>query len=320
MGEDSKSHPTSIALSRTPLAEVDAGTAIVLQVTATCAHGCDLRGRAISVVAPDGQIAAASDLLELTGHVNETAEFTVRTPDEVGDCSWTLVLPKHEADGVVHEESTLPVTVRTIPHETSLAVWGVPSPVVMNGSFRVHVGATCSAGCDLAGKEIEVCDETGVSVARAHLGELPWDGTRALYWTEIDLIAPGTEGSTSRSISFAPAELLLPHGCASARFGFETVKPPQHVVTVKIVLRDANTPVEDAQVRIGVYFGYSDQSGVARVALPQGTYYIDVLKTGYATSSRDIQVTSDVSIDIELAALPSVNYDEYWLFDPSKRL
>ncbi len=118
--------------------------------------------------------------------------------------------------------------------------------------FRIHVGATCSAGCDLTGKEIEICDETGARVARGNLGEAPWDGTRALYWTEVDLVAPATAGSTSRSIGFAPTELRLPHGGASARFGFETVNPPQYSVNVKVVQKDAGTPVEDAQVRLGV--------------------------------------------------------------------
>ena len=120
---------------------------------------------------------------------------------EVGEYSWTLVFPKHEAEGVVHEEGSLPITVKTLAHDTSLAVWGVPSPIVIDHPFRIHVGATCSAGCDLKGKEIQICDETGASIARGNLGETPWDGTRALYWTEVDLVAPAREGATSRSIS-----------------------------------------------------------------------------------------------------------------------
>ena len=124
-----------------------------------------------------------------------------RAPDEVGEYSWTVVFPKHEAEGLVHEEGSLPITVRTMAHDTSLAVWGVPSPIVIDHPFRIHVGATCSSGCDLTGREIQICDETGASIARGKLGETPWDGTRALYWTEVDLVAPAREGATSRSIS-----------------------------------------------------------------------------------------------------------------------
>ena len=315
-----RTHPTSMALTRPPAAEVDAGTDIVLQVKVSCPHRCDLRGHVINVMAPDGAVVAGSGLADFDDTVNETAEFALRAPDEVGEYSWTLVFTRHEADGIVHEEGSIPITVRTLAHDTSLAVWGVPSPIVTEHPFRIHVGATCSAGCDLKGKEIQICDETGASIAREHLGETPWDGTRALYWTEVDLVAPAREGATLRSITFAPTELRLPHGGASARFGFETVKPPQHSVTVKVVQKDAGTPVEDAQVRLGVYFAYSDQTGLARVAIPQGTYGLDVLKTGYETCSRVLDVNGDVTVDVEVAVIPPENPDAYWLFDPTKRV
>ena len=279
--EEPRTHPTSVALSRPPAAEVDAGTDIVLKVKVSCPHGCDLRERVINVMAPDGAVVGEQSACRICRHVNETTEFAFTAPDEVGEYSWTVVFPKQEAEGLVHEEGSLPITVRTLAHDTSLAVWGVPSPIVMDHPFRIQVGATCSAGCDLKGKEIEICDETGASIARGTLGETPLDGTRALYWTEVDLVAPAREGATSRSITFAPTELRLPHGGASARFGFETVKPPQYSVAVKVVQKDAGTPVEDAQVRLGVYFAYSDPNGLARVAMPQGTYSLDVLKTGY---------------------------------------
>ena len=313
-------HQTIVALTAPPAAEVDAGTDIVLKVKVSCAHGCDLRGQIISVMAPDGAVVAGSGLADFADNANETTEFAFTAPEEVGEYSWRLVFPKHEAEGVIHEEGSLPITVTTLAHDTSLAVWGVPSPIVIDDPFRIHVGATCSSGCDLKGREIEICDETGNSIARGTLGETPWDGTRALYWTEVDLVAPAREGATSRSIRFAPTELRLPHGGASARFGFETVKPPQYSVNVKVVQKDAGTPVEDAQVRLGVYFASSDQTGLARVAIPQGTYGLDVLKTGYEAFSRVLDVNGDVTVEVEVAVIPPENPDAYWLFDPTKRV
>jgi hypothetical protein len=114
--------------------------------------------------------------------------------------------------------------------------------------------------------------------------------------------------------------LPLPHGEASARFGFETVEPPQHSVTVRIVQKDAGTPVEDAQVRLRVYCAYSDPSGLATVAVPRGTYSLDVLKTGYEAFSRDLEVNADVTVEVEVAVVPPENPDVYWLFDPEKRV
>jgi hypothetical protein len=317
--EEPRTHPTSLALGRPPAAEIDAGTDIVLTVKVSCPYGCDLRERVINVMAPDGVVVGGSRLAEFADNVNETTEFAFMAPCEVGEYSWTVVFPKQEVEGLVHEEGSLPITVRTMAHDTSLAVWGVPSPIVIDHPFRIHVGATCSAECDLTGKEIEICDETGASIARGKLGETPWDGTRALYWTEIDLVAPAWRGATSRSIRFAPTELRLPHGGASARFGFETVEPPQYSVTVKVVRKDAGTPVEDAQVRLGVYFAYSDPTGLARVAMPRGTYNLDVLKTGYEAPSRVLEVNDDVIVEVAVAVIPPENPDAYWLFDPTKR-
>src|SRR5712692_679435 len=227
--DEPRTHLTSVALSRPPAEQVDAGTDIVLKIKVSCPYGCDLRGRVINVLTPDGSVVAGSELTDFADNANETTEFAFVAPDQVGEYSLTLVFPRHEAEGLVHEEGSLPITVRTIAHDTSLAVWGVPSPIVIDHPFRIHVGATCSAGCDLKGKEIQICDEIGASMARGKLGETPWDGTRGLYWTEVDLVAPAREGATSRSIRFAPTGLQLPHDGASARFGFETVKPPQYL-------------------------------------------------------------------------------------------
>ena len=286
----------------------------------SCPHGCDLRERVISIVASDGVVAGSSPLAEFANHVNETTEFTVLAPNEVGEYPWTVVFPTEQADDLVHTEGSIPIAVRTLAHDTSLAVWGVPSPIVMGHRFRIQVGATCSSGCDLKGKEIEICDETGASIALGTLGETPLDGTRALYWTEVDLVAPMIDGSTSRSVRFAPTELRLPHGGASARFGFETVEPPECSLAVKVVQKDVGTPVEDAQVRLGVYFAYSDANGLAKVAMPRGTYRLDVLKTGYEASSRELELKDDVTVEVEVAVVPPENPDAYWLFDPTKQV
>jgi hypothetical protein len=318
--EELPTHPISVALSRPPAHEVDAGTDVVLRIKVACPHGCDLRGRIVTVTALDGTVVAGCTLADFVDGANETTEFVFTAPSEVGECSWTVVFPEQYTEGLVHERGSLPIAVRTIAHDTSLAVWAVPSPIVMEHPFRIHVGATCSAGCNLSGKEIQVCDETGASIAQGRLGETPFEGTKALYWTEVELVAPAREGATSRSITFAPTELHLPHGAASAGFGFETVKPPQHSVAVKVVDKDAGAPVEDAQVRLGVFFAYSDHEGIARIAVPQGTYGLDVLKTAYEAPSRVVEVNDDVTVEVEVTVIATENPDAYWLFDPTKRI
>lgn len=89
------------------------------------------------------------------------------------------------------------------PHPTSLAVWGVPSPVVVNRHFRVTVGVKCADACPLAGQRVVVHDETGAEVGNGRLGESPVPGTHALYAAEVTLTAPAREGVHSWSAAFA---------------------------------------------------------------------------------------------------------------------
>src|SRR5216684_5393923 len=95
--EEPRTHLTSVALSRPPAEQVDAGTDIVLKIKVSCPYGCDLRGRVVNVIAPNGALVAGSRLTDFADDANETAEFAFVAPDQVGEYSWTLVFPKHEA-------------------------------------------------------------------------------------------------------------------------------------------------------------------------------------------------------------------------------
>ena len=59
---------------------------------------------------------------------------------------------------------------------------------------------------------------------------------------------------------------------------------------------------------------------LATVALPQGTYSLDVQKSGYEAHSRDLDVNGDVTVEVEVAIVPPENPDAYWLFDPTKQI
>ena len=92
-----------------------------------------------------------SELATYHEAMNETEAFAVKVPGQVGEHDWTVLFPGHETEGTVHEEGCLVVSFTTRPHTTSMAVWDVPSPVVMNRSFKVKVGVKCSATCQPGG-------------------------------------------------------------------------------------------------------------------------------------------------------------------------
>jgi hypothetical protein len=194
-------------------------------------------------------------------------------------------------------------------HEASLAVWDVPSRAVMGRRFKVKVGAKCSAAeCQLAGREIEVCGETGATVAREKLGDTPWLGTGALYWAEVDLAAPAAEGVYSWTATFASE----PHRTVSSSFSFLTVKPPEHTVTIKVIDRDTDAPVANVAVRLGVYRASTDECGLARMETANGTYDLTMHKVDYETCPRSVEVTGDVNVQVEVWFAPKPAQDPYW--------
>ena len=187
-------------------------------------------------MAPMG-VVVQSALVDFEDMTNETEEFVVKAPQQVGEYAWSIVFPRHEFEGVVHEESSLTISSTTTPHPTSIAVWEVPSPVVVNSSFKVRVGVKCSVACQLTGQLIVVRDEAAIKVGEGRLGDTPWPGTSALYGAEVNLAAPAGEGMYSWFVTAAGAESEMPHGDASATFSFRTARPPEHRVTVTVIER-----------------------------------------------------------------------------------
>jgi hypothetical protein len=284
--------------------DVEAGTDIALTVKVSCPSGCDLRGRPVNVVAPDG-VVMARELTTYEDKINETEDFALKAPTEVGEHAWSIVFPRHETESTVHEEGCLPISFRTKPHTTSMAVWDVPSPVVMNSSFIVKVGVKCSAMCQLTGHLIEARDEAGMKIGDGTLGETPWPGTSSLYWAAVQLAAPATEGVPSWIVRFAPAALVLPHEETAATFSFQTAKPPENRVTIKIIAKETGVPVEDVAVRLGVYEVVTDECGVATVDVPKGTYGLTIRKDGCKAHPVTVEVSEDVTVQIEALTAPT---------------
>jgi hypothetical protein len=225
-----------------------------------------------------------------------------------------------------------------------MAVWDVPSPVVINRSFKVKVGVTCAATCQLFGRLIEVCDEAGARIGESRLGETPWPGTAALYVAEVELAAPATEGMASWSARFLgntsaalssklpqtspstkereaagrgggaprPSEKDpgLPHAEASATFSFRTAKPPEHRVTVKVTAKGTEAPLENVEVRLGVYRASTDAQGLASLELPGGVYGLDAWKAGYETLPRTVEVGKDLMVHVEAVCVPEKDPDD----------
>lgn len=281
-------HQTHIEINPPVSPELDVGADVTLKVKVTCSSGCDLRGAPVTITGPEGVVK-----------INETGELTFQAPKRVGEYAWSFVFPRHETDRVIHEETSLPFSFRTIPHKTSLAVWDVPSPIAMNSCFNAKVGLRCVARCRLTGQLVEVRDETGNKMGEGKLGENPWRGTDALYWTDAKVAAPVTAGVSFWTAGFTGAELDLAHEEVSANFSFRADKPPEHHVTIKVIGEDTHAPVGNAEVQLGFYVTVTDEGGVANFELPKGAHEFKIWKDGYKGPSMIVDVKEDVTIEVE---------------------
>jgi methionine-rich copper-binding protein CopC len=302
-------HATVIAAEEP--AEVAVGTEFIMTVRVSCPEGCDLAGVPIEVLTPDNAaVTVKPDLDDVTA--GATHRVALKAPLHAGQHVWCVSCPAHESGGRRHGATQLQVPVRIRPHETSLAVWSIPSPVVTDRPFAIKVGVKSSASCDLTGMPIAVCDAAGAALASGVLGNMPWPGTSALYWTELTLTAPAEAGMFAWSVTFAARDLAPAHHGSTSRFSIAIVHPPEHRLTVKVVEQDTATPVENAQVRLGPYRVATDGFGIAELVLPKGSYDLNVLKSGYEAPTTAITIDADLAVDIAITPVPEENSDDLW--------
>jgi hypothetical protein len=312
-----RNHCTNVELSEPAPPELAVGSELVLTIKVSCPAGCDLAAMPVTLTGPDG-VAVPIEPHSGRDRVGETSEvtlhdITLKTPQQVGEHVWSVRFLPHQSEDVLHEECTLPICVRTKPHGTSLAVWAVPSPVVMGERFCLKVGAKSSAGYPLGARTILISDQSGTVIAEANLRDTPWPGTSALYWTEVEVPAPAAEGMFWCSVNFAAAGIETPHEGASSKFSVAIVRPPEHRLTVEVFEKDTKAPIADAQVRLGAYRAATDPSGRAQLAMPSGTYDLTVWKVGFEAPGRTVAIHDDLSIGVEAAIVPPENPDAAWL-------
>ncbi len=297
-------HETSISMVAPYPAAVDAGTEMALNVSVSCSEGCDLRGKTVEIIADQGDVIGEIELAELGETANETGEFVVKAPTAPGSHTWAAVFRAHEKQDVLHKECSAPFTFTVKPHVSSIAVWDISSPIVVDTKFKVKVGVRCSIDCSLAGSMIEIYDQEGGKVGSGELGGDPWKGTNALYWTEVDLAAPSTEGYYTWQAKFPKPNLALAHEAASFTFGFITARQPEHQVKVDVIDKNTKNPIDGAYVLMSPYRNHTNEDGVATVGVARGEYELQVSKPDYRPFQTTVNVCGDMVIRAELIFSP----------------
>jgi hypothetical protein len=194
-------------------------------------------------------------------------------------------------------------------HGTSLAVWDLSSPVVIGRRATLKIGLSCSSGCNLSGTPVEVHSDAGERIANGRLGSGPWPGSAALYWAELDLVAPEREGDLSLSIQATPTS---PHEDAATVMTFVVSRPPEHRVTLRVIDKTKGAPLAGVELRLGRFRATTDHAGIAHVEVPGGTYEVGTWKNGYEVLSQTVAIAADTTVHLELTAEPEVE-QPYWM-------
>src|SRR5262249_47480292 len=259
----------------------------------------------LTIKGPDDTAAAAC-------HINDSGEVALRIPPKVGAQSFTIAFAPHEAADIRHEPCALSLTINSIPHGTSLAVWDIPSPIVKGQRSNRKGGAKSAASAGRRGLEIAVIDKGRTVGALGGLRDAHWPETTALFGEEVDWPAPAEEGLRKWSVRFAAEGLALPHDGTAAEFSAMVARPPEHCLTVKVVEQKSKEPIADVQVRLGPFRGTTGPTGVAEVMMPKGTYDLHVWKAAYEAPAQSIEIKGDLSVQVEAVFVPEEDPDNAW--------
>ncbi len=304
-------HATTIALSESLPDTVPAGSQLSVTVHVACAKGCDLRGIAVSLFAPDGT-TSAHDIATFDARINATGEIKLQLPAETGHRNWRFAVAGHTHGSSGRHDAMLEIPISVVAHPTSLAIWTLPDAATVRERFTVAVGAKSSGGHDLGGQKIEVCDAGGAVAGRAILAREPLQGTSALYWAEIALVAPDVPGISTWTARFAADRTELPHTAATATFTVAIVAKPEHCLIVDVADKLTSAPIEDAIVRVGAVRGATDAQGRAELTIAKGFYEVLVWKAGFEAPSLTIEMTADKQLRVDVAPVPEEDPDARW--------
>jgi hypothetical protein len=280
--------------------EVDAGADITLNVRAACSGG--LRGPSVSIRDQEDIELARAELTRSEGGAYQSDDIVLASPRAVGEHVYRAVLVAADKDGALQERAATDVRFVVKPHAALLNVWGLPSAVAAGERFSFTVGAKCSAGCDLGGRELRIL--YGSDVRAAKLGRDIWPGTDALYFAEVEAQAPLTAGSHRWEVRTAAWDSELPHAAGASDFVIRVVDAPDCEVTVEAIDREKQAPIKNARVVMHPFRAMTDENGIAKLKVTRGQYDILVSASKYVPVSTAVEVTADMISKAELDVDP----------------
>jgi len=298
--------------------EVDAGAEIALKCKVSCGLSedqqvaADLRGTTLLIKDQEGTPVASIELTEFDGKTNHTDDCIVKVPKTPGVYTWLAVWPAGESTGIYHGELSASCSFTVKPHCIHIVIWDLPSAIECHKNFSIKIGVKCSSECQPDGWLLEVTDHNQEKLASVTASDEPWPDTAALYYAEVELIAPDSEGLFQWDVITTAKNTGIPHTESSASINLRVVAEPEFVLTIEAIDRESQTPVEGAKVVVHPYRTFTDKSGLAEVRVPKGEYKLFVSGKNYFPFRKDSNVKSNMRIRAELVVDRELTEADEW--------
>lgn len=292
-----------INIAKVPPSKVSPGDFMILKVRGLCSSTYNLMGEIIRIIDQDGLVLKENKLVIPNGAAYETDPIVVRTPVMPGDYTWKAVFTYQEKEGVINKEVSVPFTFSVRPqHATSIQIWDADSPAVIRTKFNLKAGVRCSANCKLTDNKIEIYNQEGFKVATEQLGDDPWPGTSALYWTEVELETPDTDGCYTWQVKFPKPDSEIPHLETCSSFSLRVVNQPESTITVSVIDKETKSPINNAIIMLHPYRTKTNEKGSAKLEVIKGKYQLYISGGDYETFKMPVKVTDSLTIKAELVA------------------
>ena len=292
--------------------EVDAGGNLTLKSQVSFSSTDGLRIQSVLIEDHDGGLIETIELTGFDHESNETGQVVVKAPVKPGTHVWRAVCRAQTQGNVLHEVASTSFSFTVKPHPTRVVVWDAPSTVECGKHFDIKLGVKCPSECRTEGWAVDVLDHEGEKQVTATLGAAPWPGTDTLYFADVELKAPDTEGLFAWEAKAPGNDKKVPHADGIARFGVRVVAPPTCCVTVVAVDAERHMPVRGAKVVMHPYRAVTDEHGVAQVMVPKGNYRLFVSGPNHVPFRQDAEMTTDVTIRAVLALDLEISDADLW--------
>jgi hypothetical protein len=292
---------------------VPPGAPFSLSADVVSADARDLRGATLALTDAEGAEVAHLALVDFDGETNRTASVQLRAPASPGACTWKLTFARQRVKDVPYAEAIVDVAFEVVAHPIRVNVWGLPTAPIAGSTVRVHVGAKGASDASVAGRAFEIVDGAGSVVAKGTFGPDVAPGTTGLHMAEVVLPTspePGIERWALRVPGFDEPE---PHGEAHHEFSVRTAAEPSRTVTVRAIDAGTRAPVARAEAVLHPYRSKATDGGVATVSVANGTYTLFVTAPGYEVFRTEVDVSDDLELDAELAAVVEPDLSENYV-------